>query len=220
MDGKHIRIVAPRKSGAKFYNYKGYYSIVLMALVGPNYEFLFVDVGKNGRLADGGVIEETSFYMKLKDGSLNLPSNDKTKYHLNFVFLGDEAFALHKNFLKPYPNCDIDHQKRVFNYRVSRGRNVAEDAFGIITNRFGVLQKPISMKHENVCYVILAICSLHNYLRRHSPTYLNIESNTTSTITTRNTRQVPFQMEGFEAVPEHNNSDEATTNRDQYKFFF
>lgn len=65
MDGKHIRIVPPPRSGAQYYNYKNFYSIVLMALVNSNYEFIFVDVGKNGRLSDGGVIECTEFYHKL-----------------------------------------------------------------------------------------------------------------------------------------------------------
>ncbi|CAH2007052.1 unnamed protein product [Acanthoscelides obtectus] len=36
-----------------------------MALVNADYEFIFVDVGKNGRLSDGGVIESTKFYHKL-----------------------------------------------------------------------------------------------------------------------------------------------------------
>ena len=44
-DGKHIRLLCPKNSGSLYYNYKGYYSIVLMAFVGANYEFLFVDAG-------------------------------------------------------------------------------------------------------------------------------------------------------------------------------
>ena len=41
-----------------------------MALVNANYEFIFVDVGKNGRISDGGVIESTKFYHKLIHGKL------------------------------------------------------------------------------------------------------------------------------------------------------
>ncbi|KAJ8937774.1 hypothetical protein NQ318_013961 [Aromia moschata] len=64
LDGKHIRIVPSPHSGAQ-YHYKNFYSIVLMALVNANYEFIFINVGKTGRYSDGGVLEYTEFYHKL-----------------------------------------------------------------------------------------------------------------------------------------------------------
>nr|XP_022903540.1 uncharacterized protein LOC111415891 isoform X1 [Onthophagus taurus] len=72
---------------------------VLMALVNSNYEFIFVDVGKNGRLSDGGVIEYTDFYDKLMKSELSLPDNFETVNNLNYVFM-DEAFSLHEHFFK------------------------------------------------------------------------------------------------------------------------
>ncbi|KAF2897014.1 hypothetical protein ILUMI_09163, partial [Ignelater luminosus] len=45
IDGKHISIQSPFKSGTRFYNYKHFYSIHLMAICDADYKFIFVDIG-------------------------------------------------------------------------------------------------------------------------------------------------------------------------------
>jgi hypothetical protein len=47
IDGKHIAIRAPVKCGSTFYNYKNSNSIVLMAVVGNNYQFIQIVIGSD-----------------------------------------------------------------------------------------------------------------------------------------------------------------------------
>ena len=44
VDGKHLVLQPPPASGFHFFNYKKTHSMVLVAVVGPDYECLYVDV--------------------------------------------------------------------------------------------------------------------------------------------------------------------------------
>jgi hypothetical protein len=59
LDGKHVAIKCPSNGGSEFYNYKGFHSIILMALVDGDYTFSWVDVGSNGSAGEAQVFNRS-----------------------------------------------------------------------------------------------------------------------------------------------------------------
>lgn len=167
MDGKHIVFRAPLHAGSTYYNYKGTNSIVLLALVDAHYNFLYVDAGTNGRISDGGVFRSSQLYLSFENNRLKfpeeapLPGRSKS---VPYVIVADSAFPLLQNVLKPYPFRDMTHDQRIFNYRLSRARRVVENAFGILSNRFRILLTTIGLDADKVQDIVLACCTLHNFL--------------------------------------------------------
>lgn len=76
IDGKHIRVISPTRSGTMFYNYKQYFSIVLEELVDTNYKFINIDVGDYGKQSDGGTFRSSALFLYLSDGRLKIPKEE------------------------------------------------------------------------------------------------------------------------------------------------
>lgn len=138
LDGKHIRLGCPKNSGFMFFNYKGFFSIVLQALVDANYRFINIDGGGYGKQSDGGTFKASLLYKKLVDGSLNLPNNSAlpgTNLVMPYVIIADKAYRLLKNLLRPYSRQDLNAEREYFTKRLSRARRTVECAFGILRSK-------------------------------------------------------------------------------------
>ena len=72
-DGKHVMIQCPFNSGSLFYNYKPYFSLVLLVAASADYRFVMVDIGAYGSSNDSGVLNHTTFFKCLRNKNLDVP---------------------------------------------------------------------------------------------------------------------------------------------------
>lgn len=170
IDGKHVLIEAPPHSGSNYFCYKKHFSLVLLALVDAHKKFIVVDVGAFGKNSDASILRSSSLGKSLQNGTLNIPPQKIPPggtEPLPHVIIGDEAFPLCSFLMRPYSRDDAqrNEEKKVFNYRLSRARNTVENTFGILTKKFRIFERRLSMHEEHIITVVMATCCLHNFLR-------------------------------------------------------
>ena len=118
-----IFVLNPPNSGSLHYNYKSFYSIVLLAICDANYNFTLLDIGQYGSINDAGLLANSLLGQMLENNSLKLSSPAQPKgcnYNpLPYYFVGDEAFPLKEIMMRPYPG-KLEEPEKIFNYRLSR----------------------------------------------------------------------------------------------------
>ena len=147
-----------------------------MALVDADYKFIWADIGGMGSASDAQIYNASELKECVEDGSLGLPDPDplpNDSQDVPYFFVGDDAFALRPNMMKPYSLRGLTQQERIFNYRLSRARRVVENAFGILANRFQVLLSTMQQHPETVKLIVTACMLLHNLMRKRYPALRN-----------------------------------------------
>ena len=175
LDGKHIRIKKPAGSGSLFYNYKNFFSMVMMAVVDADYKFIWLSVGSYGSSSDGQIFNNSELRPMLEEGTLGFPPPSHLPHadrDTPYFFIGDDAFPLRTWMMKPYSRRHLEHDELIFNYRLSHARRVVENAFGILAMRFQILLGTIQQVPETVDSIVLACTTLHNLLRIRQPAEL------------------------------------------------
>uniref|UniRef100_A0A182NQA9 DDE Tnp4 domain-containing protein n=1 Tax=Anopheles dirus TaxID=7168 RepID=A0A182NQA9_9DIPT len=173
IDGKHIRIKNPKHSGSEYYNYKHFYSIVLLGIVDADYNFLYVDIGGKGGVLDGGIFRNAKINEKLERKQLNIPQpsnlQESNSVPVPYMLLGDKAFAFTDFCIRPFGGTPAPGSaESVFNSSLSRARMSVEIAFGILSNTFRVLHTPMYLEPHVSRKIVMTAVHLHNFIRNRN----------------------------------------------------
>ena len=178
IDGKHVAIRKPNKSGSLYYNYKGFFSIILLGVVDADYKFIWASVGANGSASDCGVYNYSTLEPALREGHLGFPQPEpfpNDDRDIPYFIVGDDAFPLREYMVKPFPHRYLSHDERIFNYRCSRARRVVENAFGILAMRFRCILTTQATQPHNAKKITKACICLHNVMRMRYPQLQNAD---------------------------------------------
>ena len=177
LDGKHVALKKPKNTGPLYHNYKGFFSIVMLALVDGQYKFRWVDVGTAGSYTDVQIFNTSRLKRRIDDGTIGFPDPAPLTQggrDVPYFILADAALALKAWLMKPYGRRMLTREERIANYRISRGRRVVENSFGILVSRFRVLRTthspgdPCPTKHSSWEYIYLLSTKLFNMVLLHT----------------------------------------------------
>jgi len=104
IDGKHVHIKCPKLSGSRYFNNKGFFSVILQGLVAARYTFLSVDVGACGKQSDSGAFSQSNLYQHLESGPFPFPHPKQTPgttTKFPYVILGDQGYPLKGYLMMP-----------------------------------------------------------------------------------------------------------------------
>ena len=106
--------------------------------------------------------------------------------------------------MKPYPRRnDLSNEEKIFNYRLSRARLSIECAFGLLTEKWQVLQGPLRFSVRHCDMIMCALIGLHNFALYENDTDDNIEI-----------------IEDYITIEERNNALMPSTMRNRLKSYF
>ena len=103
LDGKHVALTKPKNTGALYHNYKGFFSIVMLALVDGQYKFRWVDASTEGSCSDGQIFNASQLKRRIEDGRMGFPDPAPIIQggpDVSYFILADDVFVLKTIFSK------------------------------------------------------------------------------------------------------------------------
>ncbi|XP_050811088.1 uncharacterized protein LOC127051996 [Gopherus flavomarginatus] len=171
IDGTHIPILAPPHLASEYINRKGYFSMVLQALVDHPGRFIDINTDWPGKVHDARIFRNSGLFRKMQARTFFPRLEDHSRGHRNaHCNPWRPPYPLMPWLMKPYTG-KLDRSKDWFNYRLSRCRMTVECAFGRLKGRWRSLYGKLHLGESSIPAVISACCTLHNICEGKGETF-------------------------------------------------
>ena len=119
VDGSHLPIKCPNggaQAMKQYFNFKGFYSIVLMVLVDAEHRLIWASLGAPGNTHDSTLLQSTDLWKRIV-GEEMIPSEVQQVEDVEIppLILGDGTFPLRTFMMKPHGKAILPDDKRYFN---------------------------------------------------------------------------------------------------------
>jgi len=166
VDGTHIPIKTPHTCEDSYMNRKSYASIVLQAVCTPDLQFIDISTGWPGSMHYARIYRRSKLHELLSSGKLG------KDVHI----LGNLAYPLQENLMVPFHNSGHRSVKqKKFNNLHSAYRCCTGRAFGLLKRKFRRLNYLDVCNLENAPVMIIAACTLHNFILQNENDIVNFE---------------------------------------------
>ncbi|XP_060776402.1 uncharacterized protein LOC132885894 [Neoarius graeffei] len=194
IDGSHIPIIAPEEYPRDYYNWKGWHSVVLQAVVDGRGLCWDVCFGFPGSVHDTRVLKQSHLWEVLSDGEfLGQSKLTISGCEVGHYLIGDPAYPMQNWLMKPFSDTGrLTPEQHTYNYRLSSARLVVEMAFRRLKGWWRCLLKRNDYKLELCKKMALTCCVLHNICEEHGDNFTEEHQDRHANI------QPPLQ-----ALPEH-----------------
>ena len=167
LDG-YFAMKKPNKAHSHvFFKYKGYFFLVLLALVDAEYKFLLVNVGASGSSSDAQIFNHSKLRQKIENETLRLPPPEPLGPggpNLHYFLLGDNTFCPYALAGQALQQKTTDQRRENCQLQDIQGQEGGRECFGILVGRFRVLLITIEQRPKVVRDIVLTCVVQHNML--------------------------------------------------------
>ena len=135
---------------------KGFHAFNVQAICDAHKRYTYCAIDMSGSTHDSRAFANSSLALAIGRGEI------PDKYY----FLGDAAYKGSACILTPYIG-NVRADESVFSFYHSSLRMTIEGSFGMVVNKWGILQGPIRLAIRRAPVVIKACMSLHNLIITH-----------------------------------------------------
>ncbi|KAH8029689.1 hypothetical protein HPB51_002711 [Rhipicephalus microplus] len=155
IDCTHVPIVSPGGENAEvFRNRKGYSSLNVQAITGPELQFFDVVASWPGSVHDSRIFTNSRVMARYEQKAV--PG----------VLLGDQGYACLPFLMTPLKNPQTSAEKR-YNKSQIKTRNSVERTFGVWKRHFACLRAKLLTDTDRSAAIVTACAALHNIACLH-----------------------------------------------------